>query len=106
MGRQERQTGEGDKLEKVLKRLDRIEGILESLQLPKAEKYFYSTGEVAKRLGLSKWYVRRLCALGEIEAERHPENGRHLICAEELERIESRRDVLQADEKKKKEKGK
>lgn len=75
-------------------RLERIEDILSSLKLPRREKYFYSTGEVARRLSLSKWYVRRLCSLGEIKAEKHPESGRFLIPAKELERIETRRDAL------------
>ena len=78
----------------IEQRLERIEGILASLKLPKREKYFYSTGEVAGRLGLSKWYVRRLCSVGEIKAEKHPESGRFLIPAKELERIETRRDAI------------
>lgn len=81
-------------LQNIEERLARIEDVLLSLKLPKREKYFYSTSEVAKRIGLSKWYVRRLCAMGKIEAEKHPESGRFLISAEELQRIESRRDVL------------
>ena len=81
-------------LQNIEERLARIEDVLQSLKLPKKEKYFYSTGEVAGRLGLSKWYVRRLCSLGEIKAEKHPENGRFLIPAKELQRIESRRDAL------------
>ncbi|MCS7466286.1 helix-turn-helix domain-containing protein [Stieleria sp. ICT_E10.1] len=83
-----------DPLDKIEQRLDRIENLLESLQTPEREKYFYSTNEVAERLDLSKWYVRRLCSTGEILAEKHPESGRFLISADELERIESRRDAL------------
>lgn len=83
-----------DPFEQLTQRLDRIENLLESLQMPEREKHFYSTNEVAERLGLSKWYVRRLCSTGEILAEKHPESGRFLISAEELERIESRRDAL------------
>ena len=81
-------------LEDIRERLARIEGTLQSLRQSKKEKYFYSTGEVADVLGLSKWYVRRLCSLGEIRAEKHPENGRFLIPAKELDRVQSRRDVL------------
>ena len=81
-------------LQNIEERLARIEDVLQSLKLPQREKHFYSTGEVAGRLGLSKWYVRRLCSLGEIKAEKHPENGRFLVPAKELKRIESRRDVL------------
>ncbi len=81
-------------LESIEQRLERIENVLSSLKLPKKEKYYYSTGEVAKRLNLSTWYVRRLCSLGEIKADKHPENGRFLIPAKELERIETRRDAL------------
>lgn len=83
-----------DALEQLNQRLERIEGLLESLSMPKTEKIFYTTTEAAERLGLSKWYVRRQCSLGEILAEKHPESGRFLISAEEIERIESRRDVL------------
>ncbi len=81
-------------LEDIRERLVRIEGALQSLRQRNKEKHFYSTGEVAGFLGLSKWYVRRLCALGEIRAEKHPENGRFLIPAKELDRVQSRRDVL------------
>lgn len=81
-------------LSSIEERLERIEQVLSSLKLPKKEKYFYTTSEVAGRLGLSRWYVRRLCSLGEIKAEKQPENGRFLVSAKELERLESRRDVL------------
>ncbi len=92
----ERQSKKGEGLEQISQRLERIETLLESLTLPRIEKHFYSTGEAAERLGLSKWYVRRLCATGEILAEKHPESGRHLISADELERLETRRDELDA----------
>ena len=83
-----------DAFEQLSEQLARIENLLESLTTPKREKHFYSTNEVAERLGLSKWYVRRLCSKGEILAEKHPESGRFLISADEVERIESRRDAL------------
>ena len=83
-----------EQFERINRRLERIENLLESLTMPKREKHFYSTNEAAERLGLSRWYVRRQCATGEILAEKHPENGRFLISAEELERIETRRDAL------------
>ena len=79
-----------DRFEQLNARLDKIENLLEGLQVPNREKFFYSTSE-AKRLQLSKWYVRRLCSTGEILAEKHPESGRFLIAAEEIERIETRR---------------
>ena len=81
-------------LQNIEERLARIEDVLMSLKLPEKEKYFYSTAEAAKRLGLSQWYVRRQCSLGNILAEKHPESGRFLISADELQRIESRRDAL------------
>lgn len=81
-------------LENIAARLGRIEDLLESLQMPKVEKHFYSTTEAAKRLNRSTWYIRRLCALGEILAEKHPESGRFLISSDELDRIETRRGVL------------
>lgn len=84
----------GETLSDIRDRLSRIEEVLRSLAVPTKKKHFYSTSEVAAVLSLSKWYVRRLCALGEIKAEKHPESGRFLISAKELERIESRRDVL------------
>ena len=84
---------QGD-LSDIRERLSRIEEVLRSLAVPTKKKHFYTTTETAARLNLSKWYVRRLCALGEIKATKHPESGRFLIPAKELERIESRRDVL------------
>ena len=76
-------------------RLERIEDLLQSLQMPKKQKHFYTTNEAAERLGKSTWYVRRLCSLGEILAEKHPESGRYLISADELNRVETRRDALE-----------
>lgn len=83
-----------ESVEQINQRLERIENLLESLQTPRREKHFYTTGETAERLQLSNWYVRRLCATGEILAEKHPESGRFLISADEIERIETRRGVL------------
>ncbi len=83
-----------DRFEQLNARLDKIENLLEGLQMPNREKFFYSTSEAAKRLQLSKWYVRRLCSTGEILAEKHPESGRFLIAAEEIERLETRRGAL------------
>jgi excisionase family DNA binding protein len=83
-----------DELVEIRERLIRIEDVLRAIALPPPKRHFYSTSEVAERLQLSKWYVRRLCALGEIKAKKHPENGRFLIPEKELARIESRRDVL------------
>lgn len=80
--------------EQISQRLERIENLLESLEMPKREKHFYTTREAAERLSLSNWYVRRLCATGEILAEKHPESGRFLISADEMERIETRRGAL------------
>lgn len=91
---QQQAGGRIEELQGIREQLNRIEDVLQQLQLPKTEKYFYSTGEAAERLGLSKWYVRRQCSLGEILAEKHPESGRFLISADELQRIESRRDAL------------
>ena len=88
------QEDSGETLSDIRDRLSRIEEVLRSLAIPAKKKHYYSTSEVATRLSLSKWYVRRLCALGEIRAKKHPENGRFLISAKELERIESRRDAL------------
>ena len=80
--------------EDVVQRLERIENLLSDLQTPKKEKFFYSTKEAADRLNLSSWYVRKLCSEGKILAEKHPESGRFLISAEELDRMETRRGIL------------
>ena len=80
--------------EEIAQRLERIESLLIEIRAPQIEREFYSTKEAAERLGLSKWYVRRLCSIGEIVAEKHPDSGRFLISAEELRRIETRRDAL------------
>lgn len=80
--------------EQINERLERIENLLDGLKMPQREKHFYTTGEVAERLELSSWYVRRLCAKGEIMAEKHPESGRFLVSADELKRVETRRGIL------------
>ena len=80
--------------EQMNDRLERIENLLEELTMPKKEKHFYSTSEAADKLNLSKWYVRRLCSTGEILAEKHPESGRFLISADEVDRLETRRGIL------------
>ena len=85
---------EMNNFKKLDHRLERIESLLESLQTPKREKFFYSTNEVADQLNLSNWYVRQLCAKGKIHAEKHPESGRYMISADELERVETRRGAM------------
>jgi excisionase family DNA binding protein len=82
------------RIEELNERLGRIENLLEALQAPKREKHFYTTKEAAERLDLSNWYVRKLCADGVILAEKHPESGRFLIAADEINRIETRRGAL------------
>jgi len=84
----------GESLTELALRLQRIESLLEGLKMPEREKHFYTIKEAAKRLELSPWYVRKLCAEGLILAENHPQSGRFLISADELTRIESRRDAL------------
>ena len=83
-----------DELTEIRARLIRIEDVLRTIAAPPPKRHFYSTSEAAERLKLSKWYIRRLCALGEIKAKKQPENGRFLIPEKELARIESRQDVL------------
>ncbi len=86
-----------ERIEDLLQSLqtpERIEDLLQSLQTPERQKYFYTTNEAAERLGKSTWYIRRLCSLGEIVAEKHPESGRFLISADEIDRIETRRGAL------------
>lgn len=85
---------EMNNIEQLNHRLERIENLLESLQAPKREKFFYSTNEIAERLGLSSWYVRQLCSNGKILADKHPESGRYLVSADELERVETRRGAM------------
>ena len=85
-------------LHDISNRLSQIEAVLQSVDLPSRRKKYYSTSEVARVLCLSKWYVRRLCALGDIKAKKHPANGRFLVPAEELERIQSRRDIFKDDQ--------
>lgn len=91
---QERIGDATSRIEEVCQRLGKIESLLEALQAPKREKHFYTTKEAAERLDLSNWYVRKLCADGVILAEKHPESGRFLISADEMNRIETRRDAL------------
>lgn len=79
----------------ISQQLSRIEEMLIGMRKQAVERAFYTTGEAAERLGLSKWYIRRLCATGEILAEKHPGSRRFLIPAEELHRIETRRGALE-----------
>ena len=51
-------------------RLERIEEKLEALLKQPLEQEFYSTADVAKRLGKAEWTVREWCRLRRIIAEK------------------------------------
>ena len=74
-------------------RLDRIEQLLVELTLAKRTKEYYSTAEVAKRLGRAEFTVREWCRNGRVWAEKR-QSGRGvarewMISHEELERIQN-----------------
>ncbi len=84
--------------DELAQRLERIEQLLLTLMSPPVNRDFYSTSEAANRLGLSPWYVRRLCATGEILAEKHPESGpgpTHTIAREFLVLLQDSRGSIQ-----------
>jgi len=74
-------------------RLDTIENLLRELVSQRVVKAFYSTAEVAARVGRSEYQVREWCRTGRIQAEkRHTGKGRSkewMIPHDELVRYEN-----------------
>lgn len=80
-------------LASFVERLDRIEQLLIELTISKQSKEYYSTAEVAKRLGRAEFTVREWCRNGRIWAEKR-QSGRGvakewMISHQELERIQN-----------------
>ena len=64
---------------RVLERLDRIEGLLQSLLDQRTIKDFYTTEEAARILNRAEFTVREWCRNGRIRAEKHLSGrGKHL----------------------------
>ncbi len=74
-------------------RLRSIEGLLQELVSQRTIKDYYSTAEVANRVGRSEYQVREWCRTGRIQAvKRNSGRGRSkewMISHEELMRYES-----------------
>ena len=75
----------------LLERLERIETILLELQQEKLQKEWYSTAEVAEKVGRAEFTVREWCRNGRVHAEKEPYGrGRAMewrISHQELQRI-------------------
>ena len=79
--------------EEIILRLSRIEETLQSLAAERRVKDFYTTSEVAEKLGRSEFTVREWCRLGRVWASKR-ECGRGTskewsISHEELVRIQN-----------------
>ena len=81
-----------DQLSNIVDRLQRIEELLHQLIERETAKDWYTTEEVAKKLGRAEFTVREWCRLGRIEAEKRKSGrGRHqawVISHDELERYQ------------------
>ena len=77
----------------VCERLDRIEDLLRRLAQERVAQRFYSTADVAKRLGKAEFTVREWCRHQRIHAEKRPcgrgNSQEWMISHEELTRIQS-----------------
>ena len=77
----------------VCERLDRIEGILRRLVQEQVAQKFYSTAEVAKRLGKAEFTVREWCRQQRIHAVKRPcgrgNSQEWMISHDELLRIQA-----------------
>lgn len=77
----------------VCERLDRIEDILRRLAQERVTQKFYSTADVAKRLGKAEFTVREWCRHGRVLAEKRPcgrgNTQEWMISHEELLRIQA-----------------
>ena len=79
--------------EEILVRLERIERELQELVSQRVIKEYYTTSEVAQRLGRAEFTVREWCRLGRVWASKR-ECGRGnskewMISHEELMRIQN-----------------
>ena len=57
-------------MHELRERLERIEQKLDSILEQPRDQEFYSTSELAQRLGKAEWTVREWCRLGRILAEK------------------------------------
>ncbi len=78
--------------EELVGRLDRIEGLLESLLQRDQIRDWYTTEQFAQLVGKSEYTVREWCRLGRIRAEKKGSGrGKHqswVISHEELQRFQ------------------
>jgi transposase len=79
------------KIRDLLERLDRIEILLLEIHQDRQTKEWYSTAEVAEKVGRAEFTVREWCRNGRVRAEKERHGrGRALewrISHEELQRI-------------------
>ncbi len=71
----------------LLNRLDQIETILKELVQQRAVKEWYSTAEVAEKVGKAEYTVREWCRQGRARAEKTMNGRGWLISHDELMRV-------------------
>jgi predicted transcriptional regulator len=76
---------------RIEERLDKIEGLLAELVGQRVVKEWYTTAEVAERLGKAEYTVREHCRQGRIRAKKklcgRGKGGEWLVSHEELIRL-------------------
>ena len=81
-----------DQLPNILERLQKIEELLHQLVERETAKDWYTTEEVARKLGRAEFTVREWCRLGRINAEkRQSGRGKYqawVVSHDELERYQ------------------
>ena len=81
-----------DQLTNIVDRLQKIEDLLHQLVKRETAKDWYTTEEIAKKLGRAEFTVREWCRLGRIDAEkRQSGRGKYqawVVSHDELERYQ------------------
>lgn len=73
--------------QEILQRLDRIESLISTIVEQKAAKEWYTTTEVAERVGNARYTVQEWCRQKRVKAKKAANDRGWLISHEELLRI-------------------